>query len=95
MGRREINSRLRISLAVLQRCEMPGMGSPSTAARDQFHVTSSQASDSEKAPTELMTNMVDAVLLMHAYLKQSTRGPPSVEPEPCSDWIVVPSASSV
>jgi hypothetical protein len=69
MGRREINSRLRISLAVLQRCEMPGMGSPSTAARDQFHVTSSQASDSEKAPTELMTNMVDAVLLMHVLFE--------------------------
>jgi hypothetical protein len=61
MGRREINSRVRRSLSVLQRCEMLGMESPATAARDQFHVTSGQASDSEKAPTELMTNMVDAV----------------------------------
>ncbi len=32
-----------------------------------FNVTSNQASDGGKALTELMTNMVDAVLLKHAY----------------------------
>lgn len=34
-----------------------------------FNVTSNQASDGGKALTELMTNMVDAVLMKHAYLK--------------------------
>lgn len=34
-----------------------------------FNVTSNQASDGGKALTELMTNMVDAVLLKHAYKK--------------------------
>lgn len=34
-----------------------------------FNITSNQASDGGKALTELMTNMVDAVLLKHAYLK--------------------------
>ncbi len=34
-----------------------------------FNVTSNQASDGGKALTELMTNMVDAVLTKHAYLK--------------------------
>lgn len=35
-----------------------------------FNVTSNQASDGGKALTELMTNMVDAVLVKHAYLKK-------------------------
>lgn len=34
-----------------------------------FNITSNQASDGGKALTELMTNMVDAVLMKHAYLK--------------------------
>jgi hypothetical protein len=34
-----------------------------------FNVTSNQASDGGKALTELMTNMVDAVLMKHAFLK--------------------------
>ena len=34
-----------------------------------FNVTSNQASDGGKALTELMTNMVDAVLMKHAYQK--------------------------
>lgn len=34
-----------------------------------FNVTSNQASDGGKALTELMTNMVDAVLMRHAYQK--------------------------
>lgn len=34
-----------------------------------FNVTSNQASDGGKALTELMTNMVDAILLKHAYKK--------------------------
>src|SRR5437667_3211810 len=32
-----------------------------------FNITSNQASDGGKALTELMTNMVDAVLMKHAY----------------------------
>ena len=35
-----------------------------------FNITSNQASDGGKALTELMTNMVDAVLMKHAYLKK-------------------------
>lgn len=34
-----------------------------------FNITSNQASDGGKALTELMTNMVDAVLMKHAFLK--------------------------
>jgi hypothetical protein len=34
-----------------------------------FNITSNQASDGGKALTELMTNMVDAVLMKHAYKK--------------------------
>ncbi len=34
-----------------------------------FNVTSNQASDGGKALTELMTNMVDAVLMKHAFQK--------------------------
>jgi len=34
-----------------------------------FNITSNQASDGGKALTELMTNMVDAVLLKHALAK--------------------------
>ena len=34
-----------------------------------FNVVSNQASDGGKALTELMTNMVDAVLTRHAYQK--------------------------
>src|SRR6266699_1280742 len=41
-----------------------------------FNVTSNQASDGGKALTELMTNMVDAVLLKHACLKHiDPKGP--------------------
>lgn len=41
-----------------------------------FNVTSNQASDGGKALTELMTNMVDAVLMKHAFLKGiDPRGP--------------------
>src|SRR5256714_15453560 len=41
-----------------------------------FNVTSNQASDGGKALTELMTNMVDAVLMKYAYLKGiDPRGP--------------------
>jgi hypothetical protein len=35
-----------------------------------FNVTSNQASDGGKALTELMTNMVDAVLMKHAHIKK-------------------------
>jgi len=35
-----------------------------------FNVTSNQASDGGKALTELMTNMVDAVLMKHAFLRK-------------------------
>jgi len=34
-----------------------------------FNITSNQASDGGKALTELMTNMVDAILMKHAFLK--------------------------
>jgi len=41
-----------------------------------FNVTSNQASDGGKALTELMTNMVDAVLTKHAYQKDiDPKGP--------------------
>lgn len=41
-----------------------------------FNVTSNQASDGGKALTELMTNMVDAMLMKHAYLKNiDPKGP--------------------
>lgn len=41
-----------------------------------FNITSNQASDGGKALTELMTNMVDAVLMKHAYQKGiDPRGP--------------------
>src|SRR5258708_38236637 len=47
-----------------------------------FNVTSNQASDGGKALTELMTNMVDAVLMKHCYLKginpKSTAAPESM-----------------
>src|SRR5690606_16961364 len=40
------------------------------------NITSNQASDGGKALTELMTNMVDAVLMKHAYQKGvPVRGP--------------------
>ena len=42
---------------------------PLDGRETNFNVTSNQASDGGKALTELMTNMVDAVLLKHAYLK--------------------------
>src|ERR1700751_4729590 len=35
-----------------------------------FNITSNQASDGGKALTELMTNMVDAVLTKHAFLRR-------------------------
>src|SRR5450631_2776171 len=35
-----------------------------------FNVTSNQASDGGRALTELMTNMVDAVLMKHGYIKK-------------------------
>lgn len=40
---------------------------PLDGRETNFNVTSNQASDGGKALTELMTNMVDAVLLKHAY----------------------------
>lgn len=42
---------------------------PLDGRETNFNVTSNQASDGGKALTELMTNMVDAVLLKHAYAK--------------------------
>ncbi len=43
---------------------------PLDGRETNFNVTSNQASDGGKALTELMTNMVDAVLMRHAYQKQ-------------------------
>ncbi len=42
---------------------------PLDGRETNFNVTSNQASDGGKALTELMTNMVDAVLVKHAFLK--------------------------
>ena len=42
---------------------------PLDGRESNFNVTSNQASDGGKALTELMTNMVDAVLMKHAFLK--------------------------
>lgn len=42
-----------------------------------FNITSNQASDGGKALTELMTNMVDAVLMKYAYLKKIDPKSPS------------------
>jgi hypothetical protein len=42
---------------------------PLDGRETNFNVTSNQASDGGKALTELMTNMVDAVLMKHALLK--------------------------
>src|SRR5262249_15199531 len=42
---------------------------PLDRGETNFNITSNQASDGGKALTELMTNMVDAVLLKHARLK--------------------------
>jgi hypothetical protein len=42
---------------------------PLDGRETNFNVTSNQASDGGKALTELMTNMVDAVLMKHAHLK--------------------------
>lgn len=42
---------------------------PLDGRETNFNVTSNQASDGGKALTELMTNMVDAMLMKHAYLK--------------------------
>jgi hypothetical protein len=54
--------------------ETPEMGisknwKPLDGRETNFNVTGNQASDGGKALTELMTNMVDAVLLKHAYQK--------------------------
>lgn len=46
-----------------------GNWKPLDGRETNFNVTSNQASDGGKALTELMTNMVDAVLLKHAHLK--------------------------
>lgn len=43
---------------------------PLDGRETNFNVTSNQASDGGKALTELMTNMVDAVLLKHAHLQR-------------------------
>ena len=43
---------------------------PLDGRETNFNITSNQASDGGKALTELMTNMVDAVLLKHAYIKK-------------------------
>lgn len=42
---------------------------PLDGRETNFNITSNQASDGGKALTELMTNMVDAVLMKHAYQK--------------------------
>lgn len=47
----------------------PNNWRPLDRRETNFNVTSNQASDGGKALTELMTNMVDAVLMKHAYLK--------------------------
>jgi hypothetical protein len=55
---------------------------PLDGRETNFNVTSNQASDGGKALTELMTNMVDAVLMKHAYLKKidpkSSKAPQSM-----------------
>ncbi|MBI3345083.1 MAG: hypothetical protein HY028_09575 [Gammaproteobacteria bacterium] len=49
---------------------------PLDGRETNFNITSNQASDGGKALTELMTNMVDAVLMKHAYLKKiDPKGP--------------------
>ncbi len=62
----------------------PGMSDlanwkPLDGRETNFNVTSNQASDGGKALTELMTNMVDAILLKAAYEKgldpKSTKAP--------------------
>ncbi len=45
----------------------PSNWRPLDGRETNFNVTSNQASDGGKALTELMTNMVDAVLMKHAY----------------------------
>jgi hypothetical protein len=87
MARREIKSGLRISLALLQRGGMPGIGSPSTAARPIS--IGNQASDGGKALTEPMTNMVDAVLLKARLFETNRSEHPVREAEPFTDRIVV------
>lgn len=47
----------------------PANWHPLDKRETNFNVTSNQASDGGKALTELMTNMVDAVLMRHAYQK--------------------------
>jgi hypothetical protein len=54
--------------------DTPEMADPSNwrpldRRETNFNITSNQASDGGKALTELMTNMVDAVLMKHAYQK--------------------------
>jgi hypothetical protein len=55
---------------------------PLDGRETNFNITGNQASDGGKALTELMTNMVDAVLLKHAYLKniapKSAVAPPTM-----------------
>ncbi len=55
---------------------------PLDGRETNFNVTSNQASDGGKALTELMTNMVDAVLTKHALLKgidpKGKRAPPTM-----------------
>lgn len=48
----------------------PANWHPLDKRETNFNVTSNQASDGGKALTELMTNMVDAVLMRHAYQKE-------------------------
>jgi hypothetical protein len=48
----------------------PSSWKPLDNRETNFNITSNQASDGGKALTELMTNMVDAVLMKHAYLKK-------------------------
>ncbi len=47
----------------------PKIWQPLDGRETNFNVTSNQASDGGKALTELMTNMVDAVLMKHALQK--------------------------
>jgi hypothetical protein len=57
-------------------------------------VSGNPSLDGGKALTELMTNMVDA-LLVYACLRQIDPSTPSVNLEPCADLIVVLSTGSL
>jgi len=64
-------SEAEVQTVITETAEManPKNWRPLDGRETNFNVTSNQASDGGKALTELMTNMVDAVLLKYAYLK--------------------------